>query len=136
MSTELKICLVDDNSIENLILKQVIRHTNIPCNLMFFEHAENAIEFLESNKANKSVLPDIILLDINMPVMDGWDFLNAYKLMEDNFSKKMPIYMLTSSEDPSDISKAKSYSQVKDYLVKPLSVLKLQAVLKDIRLPS
>ena len=65
--------------------------------------------------------PDVILLDINMPVMDGWDFLEWFKEYKSHFPKPISIFMVSSSIDRRDIEKAKSYAEVKDYISKPLT---------------
>jgi CheY-like chemotaxis protein len=66
-------------------------------------------------------LPDLILLDINMPVMNGWDFLDLYAGIEDQIPKKICIVMLSSTVDQADYDKANSYTQVNGFYSKPLS---------------
>ena len=83
-----------------------------------------AIDHLAENGEH---LPDMILLDINMPVMDGWDFLENFSEMA--MSKDIPVVMLTSSINPDDIEKAKSHQLVKGFLSKPLNKDKLDEVL-------
>jgi CheY-like chemotaxis protein len=67
-----------------------------------------------------TALPDIIFLDINMPVMDGWQFLDSFRNIEDMLSKKITIYLVSSSVDKNDMSRSKQISLVKDYLIKPV----------------
>ena len=68
--------------------------------------------------AENKILPNLILLDINMPVMDGWDFLNELQKIEEG--KNIPVVLITSSVDNHDIEKAKTYAQIKGYFTKPL----------------
>jgi CheY-like chemotaxis protein len=73
------------------------------------------------NAQKPDALPDVILLDINMPIMDGWDFLEWFKEFKENLVKAIPIFMVSSSIDWRDIEKAKSYEEVIDYMSKPLT---------------
>ncbi|MFT6828560.1 MAG: CheY-like chemotaxis protein, partial [Roseivirga sp.] len=74
-------------------------------------------------------LPEIILLDLNMPVMDGWQFLDQF--VQIPTKKKTTIYIVTSSIDPEDLNRAKSYEAVTNYLVKPINIDTLTEILKD-----
>ncbi len=94
----------------------------------FFNGSE-AINHLISNSNNTNELPDIIFLDINMPVSDGWMFLDALKELYPKLNKQINIYMVSSSIAPDDIKRAKSNPLVTDYLVKPLSPETFQEIL-------
>ncbi|MCH7409264.1 response regulator [Belliella sp. DSM 111904] len=118
------IILVDDDPINNLINKRLISKMNI---------AEQVEEYLEAEKALErlaSISPDektLILLDINMPVMNGWDFLNQY--LEKNKHRKDKIIMLSSSIDFQDQQKAKRYDCVDGFIEKPLTPEKFKNLL-------
>jgi len=78
------------------------------------------LAYLKTVEEGKSPLPELIFLDINMPKMNGWEFLEAYKelpLMKEN---KAVLQMLTTSSNPDDMDKATNYPDVKDYLIKPM----------------
>ena len=79
-----------------------------------------------------SQLPDVILLDLNMPVMDGSDFLERYLMLEPRIGKKIHIYIVTSSVDPVDVERANRINAVTDYFVKPLTRDKLVSILESI----
>lgn len=116
------IWFIDDDVINNLLNERLLKKhfPSIVCKT--FSDAEKAFEELDSNNDN---LPDAIFLDINMPVMNGWDFL------DNMLSKKLNliVYMLTSSIDPKDQEKALAYSSVKDFISKPLKEERLRKII-------
>jgi CheY-like chemotaxis protein len=91
-----------------------------------FNNAKLAIAKLKQNCIENENLPDAILLDLNMPVMDGWQFLDEFVLLP--IKKEISIFIITSSIDPIDIEMAKKYSVVKDYIMKPITAQKLNAL--------
>ncbi|SEJ71303.1 CheY chemotaxis protein or a CheY-like REC (receiver) domain [Cyclobacterium xiamenense] len=107
---EQTIVFVDDDKVQHMINKRILLKVNEKLKLVFFENPYEALDWLEKNAA------DVVLLDINMPEMDGWYFLN---LMEQKGIKR-EVKMLTSSLDPDDLEKSKGYKQVTGFLVKPL----------------
>ncbi|MEQ8534886.1 MAG: response regulator, partial [Imperialibacter sp.] len=74
-------------------------------------------------------LPDVILLDINMPVMDGWQFLDEFVKIKPLIKKKITIYMVSSSIDEADLERAKTYEEVSDFIVKPVKAEDLEKML-------
>ncbi|MCK0192532.1 response regulator [Arenibacter sp. F20364] len=113
--------LIDDDEIFQFIMKNTIAEVSPNITIKFFSDGEKGIDFLRQNLGEANDLPDIILLDVNMPFMDGWEFLNEYKSLQSQIKKEMDIYLLTSSNNPSDIAKAKEISALSGYLVKPIS---------------
>jgi CheY-like chemotaxis protein len=112
---------IDDDVIYQFAVKLNIKQLELPKNVLTFSNGELAKIFFEENLKNDEALPEVILLDINMPVMDGWDFLDWFKSAKTQISKKITIFMVSSSIDWRDIEKAKSYDEVSDYLSKPLT---------------
>lgn len=102
-------------------IKLTIQQLELAQNVITFSNGELAVNFFQENLLNEASLPDIILLDINMPIMDGWDFLNWFAAQKHKLPREIPIFMVSSSIDWRDIEKAKSYSAVVDYLSKPLT---------------
>jgi response regulator RpfG family c-di-GMP phosphodiesterase len=115
------VALIDDDKIFQLTSSKFIKSTSITDRLLQFENAEDALKFLMSNINNASALPDFIFLDINMPLVDGWMFLDDYDKFKHTLPKPILIYMVSSSIDPRDINRAKNNSNIKDYVIKPVS---------------
>ncbi|MFN3839789.1 MAG: response regulator [Cyclobacteriaceae bacterium] len=118
------VMLIDDNEIDNLINQKMIEAASITENIYTHTGAKSAIEFLKNMEhldvADK-VLPDIIFLDIDMPLMDGFQFLEEFEKLSTTAKKKCKIVMLTSSINPQDFNRSKKYENVKVYLNKPLT---------------
>jgi CheY-like chemotaxis protein len=95
-----------------------------------FQNGEEALQFIKSNLSNTNVLPDYIFLDINMPFVDGWMFLEDFEQLKSKLAKPMTIYVVSSSIDPRDIARAKNNNNVSDYVVKPVTREKFAALLK------
>ncbi len=123
--------IIDDDKLYQFGMKRMLQHLNIETEVKQFEDGQQAIQFLQENKDRKSNLPDIIFLDINMPVMNGWQFLDAFVNLHLP-QKKVTIYMVTSSVDNAEILKAASYKEIKNYIIKPLSIASLRDVFKNI----
>lgn len=124
MHTYYSIILVDDDPINNLINKRLITKLDISDTVEEYLDAEKAIEHIKSLKKKDKVL---ILLDINMPVMNGWDFLNFYT---DKFNDRDDkIVMLSSSIEAQDRQRAFGYAVVDGFLEKPLTREKMKSIL-------
>ena len=117
------ILLVDDNDVDNYINKHVLSKFNITENIIVKSSAIDAIAYLETLE---TAFPDVIFLDIRMPEMDGFDFLDRYLSFPDHQKEKCTIYLLTSSINPEDVECAKKYTCIKNYLNKPLTHHKIE----------
>jgi CheY-like chemotaxis protein len=118
------VMLIDDNEIDNLINQKMIESAEIAQHIYTHTGAKSAIEFLrnlEKLDLADQVLPDIIFLDIDMPLMDGFQFLDEFEKLSIATKKKCRIVMLTSSINPQDFNRSKKYLNVKLYLNKPLT---------------
>lgn len=114
------ICVIDDDDIYQFTVTRTIKAHNIAKKILVFSDGEQALEFFKDNISNEDHLPDIIFLDLNMPIMDGWQFLEEYIKLKPRVGKKITVYLVTSSVDPADTERAKKISAVSDYLIKPI----------------
>jgi CheY-like chemotaxis protein len=120
MSKPFIICIIDDDNIYQYTTTRTIQTHKLAKKILVFSDGEEALHFLIDNISNSENLPDIIFLDINMPIMDGWQFLEEYVMIKPKIGKKITIYMISSSVDPVDVERAKKISEISDYIVKPI----------------
>jgi len=130
MKTLKSVLLVDDNEDDNFFTRFILERDTFAENIVECRDGEEALKYLKSTtkKRKRQSTPDIIFLDLNMPVMDGWEFLDAYEQMSEDGKEKPVIIILTTSLNPRDISKSKTYSTVKEFRSKPLTPYSLQQI--------
>ncbi|SFA86145.1 Response regulator receiver domain-containing protein [Flavobacterium swingsii] len=119
-----RICIIDDDPIYKLITKKLIQKTKLYSETIEFNNGNEAIIYFEAT----SDLPDILLLDIEMPEMDGWEFLDEFCKLEKRINKESTVYIASSSIAIEDKLKAKEYKCVKEFLSKPINLDKLQKI--------
>jgi CheY-like chemotaxis protein len=121
--------LIDDDPVVNMINKKIINLSNFTAKVTIHTEAKKALaEMNEIIDTDPLGFPDIIFLDINMPEMDGWEFLEEFARFPDSIQNRCKIYMLTSSIDTNDIERSKTYTSVADFISKPLSVAWLEII--------
>ena len=122
--------VIDDDRVFHFIIKKLFSKNNIDINPSFYLNGLEAIEEIKEKISNGVTMPDLILLDINMPIMDGWQFLDEFrKTRKTSEICKTIIYLVSSSNSVSDINKAKEYQdQVKDYFFKPMTLDDLRKI--------
>ncbi len=129
-----KILVVDDDSVYNYSLQVLITNHQITEDFSSFTDAEKAILFLEQHVSDASQLPDVIFLDISMPMMNGWEFLEEYAELRKQFCKPVELFVVSSSIRKQDILRAKSYREVNDYISKPFTSQTLQKFIEKVNL--
>lgn len=114
--------LIDDSKMDNYISKFIIKESNLAENINIFSSPIEALEYLETLKNDHEKFPEVIFLDINMPDMDGFGFLDEYSKFSKDIIEETAVFMLTSSNDPKDIKRALEYPVVKKYFTKPFTI--------------
>ena len=117
---QIKSCLIDDDFIHQFGMKRMIQRYEPTAGVIEFSNGLDAINFFKAPH-DVDELPELIFLDINMPVMNGWEFMEEFTKIRDSISKRIEIYILSSSTDTHDIKKAKANPGITDYIVKPLT---------------
>jgi len=113
--------IVDDSKMD-LMLNQIILETEkFAQNILSFSSSPEAINYLTEADQGKNIFPEVIFLDLNMPVFTGFDVLNKFEGYTSDESKNCKIYVLSSSDDEDDFERLKSYKNFVGYLSKPLN---------------
>jgi len=122
-------CIIDDDPIYVFGAKRMMELADFCNSIMVFKNGQEAINNLKPIMIAGEDIPDVILLDINMPIMDGWQFLDEFIQIESH--KKITVYIVSSSIDPADLKRAKKYENVSNYIVKPITAQTLKNILQD-----
>ena len=121
--------VVDDDKIFHFIIKKLLANNNIDVSPEFFENGLQALNGIKGKLDRGETPPDLILLDINMPVLDGWQFLEEYIKLKDRLQKDIAIYIISSSDNTVDIDRAKDFkSEISDYYLKPVTVEAIKSI--------
>ena len=117
-----KVLCVDDDPITLMLCKKVIERVNYTKEVNTAKNGEDALEYFSELKINEIEPPELVLLDLNMPIMNGWELLDKYLELEFNLIfTKTKFIVLSSTIDPSDIEKSKSYPMVIYFISKPIT---------------
>ena len=130
MASIIKLLLVDDDDIHLYIFKKIIEQCGYLVDLIAMDNCSAGITYLKDLNKNKGQFPDIIFVDLNMPVLNGWDFLTAYNQLE--IKQNVLLYMLTSSIFDNDIADSKSFPILNGYYFKPITTGQLRNLFQEI----
>lgn len=125
------ILLIDDSKADNFINSRIIKKADVTNNIVVTYGAREALNYLSTSVDGSFPNPEIIFLDINMPDMTGWDFLEEYRKLNENQKAGVVVCMLTTSYADDDREKALSYNILSDFSNKPLSFDKLMGIIEN-----
>ena len=132
MSNLLKTCIVDDDLVYRFTMVKTLESTKLPMDIMAFSDGEEAINFMFDNIDQDAEFPDVIFLDIDMPIMDGFQFMEEFVKIKPRVGKSITVYMVSSSLDPRDIERAHNISAISDYIVKPIGLVRLKEIIEKL----
>jgi len=120
--------MIDDNTIDLYIASRLLSKNNIAKNILEYSSAVEALQYLQEHCDNTEKLPSIILVDIYMPIMNGFEFIDEYDKLSSKFKDNCQVFMLSSSIDASDIDRAKNNANIKAFHVKPITLLLVEEI--------
>ncbi len=123
-------CIIDDDDVYVNLVKKIINIKKLSDNLIIFKNGQEALDYSKAifNNLTQDKFPEIILLDLNMPVMNGWDFLKEFTAIKPPANLKTTLYIVSSSIDKAEIERAKEFELVTDYLIKPVELNTFEAI--------
>ena len=127
-----RLWLVDDDPIFVYLTRKMIAKMNFKGNIDVFANGQLAIDHLRQLCEKDGDVPQVIFLDLMMPVLDGWGFLDEYLEIAESHRKNITIYILSSSDSPQDIKRAKKYPEVRRFITKPISEDKFSEIVGGI----
>ena len=130
--TKPNILLVDDDELYLYLMEKTIHQISKELVVSTFTDGEQAVEYIAKCTEEKVELPEVIFLDINMPFLDGWGFLNEFKKLKPKIINNINIYMVSSSMRDSDVKRASNFEELTGYVVKPVNKIQLAEIFKKI----
>ncbi|MGB3151177.1 MAG: response regulator [Maribacter sp.] len=122
-------CIIDDDPIFIYGTKRLMKEINFCESIIVYNNGQEALEGLILISESGQKIPPFIFLDLNMPIMNGWEFLEEFTKIPNNSLKKTTIYIISSSVDPRDLERVKNYKAVNNYILKPITPTDLETVL-------
>ncbi|MGB5821842.1 MAG: response regulator [Saonia sp.] len=125
----LSACVIDDDPIFIYGTKLLMKKVGFCDDILIYNNGQDAMDGLNELVLQGKNLPSIIFLDLNMPIMNGWEFLEDFVQIPNHNREKVMLYIISSSVDPRDLERVKNYEVVNNYILKPLSPEDLENIL-------
>ena len=132
MSSPATFHLIDDDEVYLFITSKILESINANIHINTFQDGELALNYFKGIDGTPDEFPDVILLDLNMPFLDGWGFLRELKSIHPGIEKKIKIYIVTSSDRNDDLSIADEFTELSGYYIKPIKKSELENLFKEI----
>jgi CheY-like chemotaxis protein len=116
-----RLVVIDDDPIDHFLIKHVLRGNDYFDTTTYTNYGSLILDYIEENSDKPEKLPDVILLDLNMPMFTGWDFLERMQSISSDIKKNIKVYVLTSSVRIEDTEHAEQYPFVRSVISKPLT---------------
>ena len=127
-----EILLVDDSAGTNILHKRILERLDVAEKIVIATNGKEALDYIKSDiGGGLHPRPQLIFLDVNMPVMDGFQFLDAYQNLDESYKSEVVLIMLTTSLSPEDEQRAQQFADVKGYIHKPLSKVILDEIMEE-----
>ena len=123
---------MDDDELFQFVMRQHFERLELVERIHKFTDGEQALNYIKKHLDQPDELPELILLDVNMPYMDGWQFMREYSQLTLPAGKQIKVYVLTSSTHESDLQKAKDFPGLAGYLVKPIGKNIIKEILTEL----
>ena len=124
--------IIDDDKLHQFGMRRMLNYINLPVHLFQFYNGYQALEHIKTHLPQLTNLPHVIFLDVNMPIMNGWKFLDEFIQLVPPQNRRTTIYMITSSLSDADVEKAASYSEITEYIIKPAGIEQVKELFEDI----
>jgi CheY-like chemotaxis protein len=125
--------VIDDNKLDCFIAQKLIMNTGLSSKISLYQNASEALELVKQGEPDGATSKTIIIVDIQMPLMNGFEFIEAFEALPMETRSQYQIFMLSSTINQNDINRARSYASVIKLIAKPLSVAKLRSMFEALQ---
>ena len=126
-----KACIIDDDPIFIYGTKRIMDEVDFCDEIIVYQNGQEALDGLNAMNYRGEEFPSLIFVDLNMPVMNGWEFLEDFVKIDNHNRDKVIVYIISSSVDPRDLERIRNYPVVNQYILKPITHEALEGVLRD-----
>lgn len=125
------VCVIDDDEIYTFLIKKSLVALELKHSINAYANGSEALNGIISLIEQQQPVPEVIFLDINMPIMDGWEFLKAFRAIQAQLPNQIPIYIISSSIAAEDKEKANRFPEIVGYLSKPVELETLASIIQQ-----
>lgn len=125
-------CIIDDDPIFIYGTKRIMEEVQFCEDILIFNNGQEALDAFGELTDSGEALPSVIFLDLNMPIMTGWEFLERFTKIENHNEGQVIVYIISSSVDPRDLEKVGNYEIIHNYILKPFSNKDLENIMEAI----